>query len=137
MLDVENQHSNAFYCELALCGVLRTIVYGGLSACACVFRDAACMAKLCVSSLGKRIQFCRIKLNCLALLCVESNLCARRCQTVFTAARGGIAIAAGFPVCFDARIVLFRHYFIEGMLLGVVFVVCVFCLFVPIAGSFR
>lgn len=36
--------------------------------------------ELCVHSLGKLIQFCRIKLNCLVLLCVESNLCARQCQ---------------------------------------------------------
>lgn len=56
-----------------------------LSACV-LFVRRCCMAKLCVSSLGKPIQFCRIKLNCLALLCVESNLCARRRQT-FTAAR--------------------------------------------------
>ena len=37
---------------------------------------------MCVASLGKLIQFCRMKLNCLVLLRAGGNLCVWQCYLV-------------------------------------------------------
>jgi hypothetical protein len=42
--------------------------------------------------LGKPIQFCRMKLNCLALLCVEGDLCARRRQTLYCGSQSAVCV---------------------------------------------
>jgi hypothetical protein len=88
------------------------------------------VAKLSVKSWGKPIQFCRIKLNCLALLCVESNLYARQCQT-FTAARVGISFAA-VSICFTTHECVATPVFHSGKCCCAYFLLGLCCLFSPL-----